>query len=72
MEIIKLYYFLNSFWVWFNLIVMVPFFIALVNRVNNSSIRKLLWTDILSRFSLFLTIIFYLFDTIVKSYVDGT
>ena len=67
-----LYYSINLFWIWFNLFVIVPFFIAFIYRLKNRSVEKKLWTDHLSRISLTATLIFYAFDTMVKAYVDGT
>ncbi len=72
MDIMTIYYSINLFWIWFNLIVIVPFVIAFVARLRNSSFRTKLWTDHLSRLGLTLTLVFYAVDTAVKSYVDGT
>lgn len=67
-----LYYAINYFWIWFNLFVILPFFIACVCRYLNVSRSKYLWTDHLSRIGLTITLMFYVIDTAVKSYVDGT
>lgn len=67
-----LYYSINFFWIWFNLFVIAPFFIAFIFRIRNPSLKEKLWTDHLSRTSLTATLIFYAIDTMVKAYVDGT
>ena len=72
MNIMRLYYGINLFWIWFNLLVIVPFFIAFVQRLRNRSMKVTLWTDHLSRIGLTITLAFYAIDTAVKSYVDGT
>ena len=65
------YYAINSFWILFNLFVIVPFGIAFIFRFRNPSIATPLWTDHLARLGLTCTMIFYVFDTTIKSYVDG-
>ncbi len=70
-DIMDVYYSINFFWIWFNLFVIAPFFIAFIFRLRNSSITSQLPTDHLSRIGLILTLIFYTVDTTVKVYVDG-
>jgi hypothetical protein len=72
MDIMALYYAINHFWIWFNLFVIAPFLIAFVFRLRNQSLSTQLWTDHLARLGLVATLLFYLVDTIVKGYVDGT
>ncbi len=72
MNIMDLYYFINYFWIWFNLFAIVPFIIACIFRYLNPSFKHKLWTDHLSRIGLTITLMFYVLDTAVKSYVDGT
>ncbi len=72
MIIMDIYYFLNIFWIWFNLLVIIPFFISFIYRYRNQKVSQYLWTDHLSRISLFLTLVYYFFDSIVKAFVDGT
>jgi hypothetical protein len=72
MNIMPLYYAINNFWIWFNLFVIAPFFIAFLFRLRNQSLSKYLWTDHLARFGLIMTLAFYLADMFVKGYVDGT
>jgi hypothetical protein len=71
MSIMTVYYALNNFWIWFNLFVIAPFFVAFVFRFRNQSLSKYLWTDHLARAGLALALAFYLADTFVKGYVDG-
>ncbi len=68
----KIYYAINIFWVWFNLVVILPFFLAFICRLRNKSMNTKLWTDHLSRLGLTLTLIFYAIDAAIKAYVDGT
>lgn len=72
MDIMTVYYSINFFWIWFNLFVILPFFIAFVFRLKNPSTHQKLWTDHLARASLTATLIFYAIDTSVKAYVDGS
>ena len=72
MMVMDVYYFLNFIWIWFNLLVIIPFFISFIYRYKNQKISKYLWTDHLSRTCLLLTLFYYLIDFIVKAYIDGT
>lgn len=69
-----LYYPLNNIWVYGNILFIVPFLIATVNRMRNKGDHTLthyLWTDHLCRVILIFTCIFYVFDIVVKYEVDG-
>jgi hypothetical protein len=65
------YYNANNVWVSTNLVVIMPFVIACICRFRNIDVNKKLWTDHLSRVSLFLTCLFYLYDMPVKYVQDG-
>lgn len=67
----KYYYILNTFWVNFNPVGVIPLIIACINRYNNPSIDKKLLTDYIPRFFYLVTCIFYVFDNLVKYAVDG-
>lgn len=65
------YYFLNNFWVNFNVAAIIPFIIACINRYRNPSINTYLFTDHISRFCLALSCVYYVYETVVKYIVDG-
>jgi hypothetical protein len=71
MNLVDSYYLLNNIWVYGNLVMIPPFVIACIMRFKNPDINKKLWTDHLSRIFLILTVVFYVFDIVVKYYVDG-
>lgn len=72
MNIMTVYFAINHFWIWFNLFAVVPFVVAFIFRLRNQSMDKNLSTDHLARFGLIITLVFYLVDSLVKGYVDGT
>jgi hypothetical protein len=65
------YYLLNNFWVYYNLICIVPFVVACINRYRNPEIETHLFTDHVSRIFLLVPCIYYVFETVVKYVVDG-
>lgn len=66
------YYLLNNFWVNFNVIAIVPFLIACINRFRNPSVETHLLTDHIPRFFLGSSCIYYIYETVVKFAVDGS
>ncbi len=71
MNLVDSYYLLNNIWVYGNMVMIPPFVVACVMRFKNPDMNKKLWTDNLCRVFLILTVIFYVFDIIVKYFVDG-
>ena len=71
LDIMTFYYFLNKFWLDFNLFFILPFLVSCINRYLHPDINKVLLTDHIARVLLIVCCIFYLFDMIVKYPVDG-
>jgi len=67
----EVYYILNNIWYYGNLLMMPLFFISMVCRFRQPSIKKALWTDHLARVCLIFTTVFYVFDIYVKYQIDG-
>ena len=69
----KLYYILNNFWIYSNMFMIIPFFLAGLNRFihRGKSLDSPLWSDHITRFFLIVTWIFYILDILVKYPVDG-
>lgn len=65
------YYLSNNIWVYGNIILIIPFIIACINRFLNPQLNKHLWTDHLARLFLFLTCVYYVYDVPIKFTIDG-
>lgn len=65
------YYLSNNIWVYGNLVLILPFVIACVNRLRHPDIKVKLWTDDLARVFLIFTCLYYVYDMPVKYFVDG-
>lgn len=65
------YYIANNLWVNINLLGIVPFLVACLNRLRHPSTKVHLFTDHLSRLFLAITCLFYVYDVTVKYMVDG-
>ena len=65
------YYMSNNIWVYGNIVLILPFIVACVNRYRNPQLHKKLWTDHLARFFLVLTVLYYIYDMPIKYMVDG-
>lgn len=65
------YYLANRIWVYGNLVLILPFLTACLNRFRHPEISLGLWTDHLARLFLFLTCAFYLYEMPIKYLRDG-
>ena len=65
------YYLANKIWVYGNAVMILPFLIACLNRLFHPHINHKLWTDHLCRVCLTFSVLFYLYETVIKYTVDG-
>lgn len=70
-ELMPLYYFLNDFWIKFNVFAILPFLFACGMRLRYPQLSKKLWSDHISRVLIAISWFFYLADIAVKYQVDG-
>ena len=69
----KFYFVLNNFWIYSNIFMIVPFFLAGLNRFihRGKTLDAPLWSDHITRFFLVVTWLFYILDILVKYPEDG-